>query len=89
VTDATHATARVRLADDAVLGARDVTVTTGAETADTLYGGFTVEMAAPAVTGISPSSGVTGTNPVNVTNLAGSNFYGTPLVKLKRPGTRT
>jgi hypothetical protein len=45
VTDATHATANITIADNAPLGARNVTVTTGAEVA-TLANGFTI-IAAP------------------------------------------
>ncbi|MBU1671405.1 MAG: hypothetical protein KKF41_02010 [Actinobacteria bacterium] len=40
---------------------------------------------APTVISITPSSGTQGST-VNVTNLAGTDFYGTPAVKLKRTG---
>ncbi|NPV60202.1 MAG: hypothetical protein HPY75_11160, partial [Actinobacteria bacterium] len=53
----------------------------------TLVGGFTVTAAnpPPTVTGITPNSGAQGST-VSVTNLAGTGFYGTPTVKLKKAG---
>jgi hypothetical protein len=38
---------------------------------------------APTVTSVTPSTGTRGTT-VSITNLAGTNFYGTPTVKLKK-----
>ncbi len=55
----------------------------------TLTNGFTINEApapAPTITSVTPSSGTRGTT-VNVTNLAGTGFYGTPTVKLKRTGS--
>jgi hypothetical protein len=40
---------------------------------------------APTITGITPSSGLN-SSPVSITNLAGTNFFGTPTVKLNRTG---
>ena len=41
--------------------------------------------AAPTVTSVTPASGTTGTI-VNITNLSGTGFFGTPTVKLKKSG---
>ena len=42
----------------------------------------------PGITGITPSSAVN-TSSVSITDLAGSNFYGTPIVELTRTGYPT
>ena len=69
----------------AAVGSWDVYVANPDGRSDTLSGGFTVNNSAPTVTAITPNSGVTG-GTVSVTNLAGTNFYGTPTVQLKRTG---
>jgi hypothetical protein len=52
-----------------------------------LVNGFTItfQNPAPAITGITPGSGLNSTS-VSITNLAGTGFYGTPTVKLNRTG---
>jgi hypothetical protein len=47
--------------------------------------GFTVDHTAPAVASITPGSGAAGTALV-MPDLTGKNFFGTPVVKLKRSG---
>ena len=69
----------------AAAGSWDVTVTNPDNQSATLTGGFTVNNAAPTITSITPNSG-TNNGTVSITNLAGSGFYGTPTVQLKRPG---
>src|SRR5207247_2202021 len=56
VSDATHATANLTIADTATLGARAVSVTTGAETV-TLAGGFAVLRGTAVLTQVTPNSG--------------------------------
>jgi photosystem II stability/assembly factor-like uncharacterized protein len=53
----------------------------------TLPGGFTITSPTPppTVTSITPSTGAQGSD-VEVTDLAGSGFYGTPTVKLRKTG---
>jgi|GEM_PF-546432 len=69
----------------ALTGNWDVVVTNPDSQAGTLTGGFMVSNAAPTVTAITPDTGSTGAT-VNVTDLAGTNFYGTPTVALKKGG---
>lgn len=52
--------------------------------ADDIWGGdtYTLTKPPPTVTSITPNSGTQGTI-VSISNLAGTNFYGTPIVKLR------
>jgi hypothetical protein len=60
VSDLTDAVANITIAPGATLGSRNVTVTTGAETA-TKTGGFSVNPGVPALLTAAPSSGQAGT----------------------------
>jgi hypothetical protein len=70
VTDVTHLTCNVAIAAAATTGARNVTVTTGGETA-TRTGGFTVTSGLPTVTGVAPA---TGPSPNTGITITGTNF---------------
>jgi hypothetical protein len=78
VTDPTHATADITIAAGAAPGARDVNVTTGAETPNPLVGGFTVK----AVYTITVNAGAHGTiapaGPVKVVEGTDQAFTITP-----------
>ena len=66
VTSATSATAVLNISATAVVGAINVTVTTGAEEAS-LANGFAVTARLPALTGINPNSGQQGQSNLSVT----------------------
>ncbi|MGA3080138.1 MAG: Ig-like domain-containing protein, partial [Terracidiphilus sp.] len=66
-TDATHAVAQVTISPTATIGSRNVTVTTGAETA-TITGGFSVLAGVPAVISASPGFAQAGTTASIVIN---------------------
>ena len=51
----------------------------------TLTGGFTMNNPVPTVTSITPNSGINN-GAVGITDLAGTNFYGTPTVQLQKSG---
>ncbi|WP_287152587.1 DUF5719 family protein, partial [Candidatus Solincola tengchongensis] len=72
---------------DACSGAWDVKVMNPDGKVGVLTGGFTITGALPppTVTSITPNSGAQGAT-VAVTNLAGTGFYGTPSVRLKKAG---
>ncbi|MBU1944703.1 MAG: IPT/TIG domain-containing protein [Actinobacteria bacterium] len=69
----------------AALGAWDVYVENPDSQNATLVGGFTVNAPTPTVTSITPERGNRGAT-VQITDLAGTNFYGTPTVRLKKAG---
>ena len=85
VTSATQLTATITTAADAAPGARDVSVTTAGGTG-TLNGGFTVNQAAPIVTGVNPNSGMQGQTISNVI-IAGTYFTGTTSVRFGALGS--
>ena len=70
----------------AAVGIWDVYVQNPDTQSATLIGGFTVNKAGLSVTSITPNSAYTGNTSVSITNLAGTNFYGTPTVQLKMTG---
>ncbi len=59
VTDATHASANITIQSGATIGARNVTVTTGSESAS-LTAGFTVTAGTPVLLSATPNSGQQG-----------------------------
>ena len=65
VSDATDAVANITISSSATIGSRNVTVTTGGETA-TRIGGFSVLAGVPALVSVTPSSDGTG-HTLNVT----------------------
>ena len=73
VTDATHATANITLSPTATLGARTVTVTTGAQAA-TFSSGFTVLAGLPQITMLTPAAGSQGTTQTVIVNGLYTNF---------------
>ncbi len=70
----------------AAVGRWNVVVTNTDTQSGTLSNGFTVTNPAPTVSGITPSTGVTGTT-VNITNLAGTGFLAGATVKLTKSGS--
>jgi hypothetical protein len=66
VTDATHATVNMTIAENAELGTLNVTLTTGSEVV-TLANGFTVNAASPVITTVNPNTGAQGQANLNVT----------------------
>ena len=85
IIDPERAKANITIVQNATPGARDVNLVKNRYEPLPLKDSFTVAQASPTVTSISPDSGIRGTT-VNITNLAGSGFYGTPIVKLKKTG---
>ena len=70
----------------AAAGSWDVYVANPDGQGATLSGGFTVNNPALTVTSITPTNANSGKASVSVTDLAGTNFYGTPTVQLKMTG---
>lgn len=66
-------------------GAWDVTVTNSDGRSGSLAGAFTINLAAPTVSAITPASG-TNNGPVNITALAGTNFRAGAVVRLTQTG---
>ena len=85
VVSSTQITCSFNLAG-AASGQWNVVVTNTDTKSGTLTNGFTVTNPAPTVSGITPSTGVTGTT-VNITNLAGTGFLSGATVKLMKSGS--
>ena len=79
VNSATSATAVLNIDPNAATGARNVTLTTGAEVV-TLVNGFTVTAGTPVITLVSPSSGQQGQTNLSVTISGNFTHFGTGSV---------